>query len=66
MGPTEAARYLYGAAIVLVLLYAPDGLHGLTRRLRDRVRRRRPRTPTPDTVVPSPPQPAARPKEHTP
>ncbi|MFC8423364.1 branched-chain amino acid ABC transporter permease [Streptomyces sp. NPDC057236] len=66
VGPTEAARYLYGAAIVLVLLYAPDGLHGLARRARDRVRRRRSRTPAPETVVPSSPQPAARPKEHTP
>ncbi|CAL9343115.1 branched-chain amino acid ABC transporter permease [Streptomyces sp. enrichment culture] len=67
VGPTEAARYLYGAAIVLVLLYAPDGLHGLARRARDRARRRRPRTPATDPV-PAPPQPdaAARPKEHTP
>ncbi|MFH9174825.1 branched-chain amino acid ABC transporter permease [Streptomyces albogriseolus] len=69
VGPTEAARYLYGAAIVLVLLYAPDGLHGLARRARDRLRRRR-TTPTsaPDPAVPSPPPPAAaaRPKEHTP
>ncbi|WP_235583150.1 branched-chain amino acid ABC transporter permease [Kitasatospora sp. Root107] len=33
-GPTpgEAARYLYGAAIVLVLTLAPQGLAGLTRR----------------------------------
>lgn len=67
VGPTEAARYLYGAAIVLVLLYAPDGLHGLARRVQGRVRRRRSRTPAPDTAVPSSPQPAAaRPKEHTP
>ncbi len=68
VGPTEAARYLYGAAIVLVLLYAPDGLHGLARRTRDRVRRRRTRTSAPDTAVPASPQPAApaRPKEHTP
>ncbi|MFF9488913.1 branched-chain amino acid ABC transporter permease [Streptomyces sp. NPDC014676] len=66
VGPTEAARYLYGAAIVLVLLYAPDGLHGLARRVQGRVRRHRSRTPAPETVVPSPPQPAARPKEHTP
>ncbi|NED20838.1 branched-chain amino acid ABC transporter permease, partial [Streptomyces sp. SID9913] len=41
VGPTEAARYLYGAAIVLVLLYAPDGLHGMARRARERLRRRR-------------------------
>ncbi|CAM5695118.1 branched-chain amino acid ABC transporter permease [Streptomyces griseomycini] len=67
VGPTEAARYLYGAAIVLVLLYAPDGLHGLARRVREHLRRRRPRTPATDPVPP-PPQPAAaaRPKEHTP
>ncbi|MEF9908356.1 branched-chain amino acid ABC transporter permease [Streptomyces sp. P9-A2] len=67
IGPTEAARYLYGAAIVLVLLYAPDGLHGLTRRARDRVRRRRLRARATDPAL-SPPQPAAtaRPKEHTP
>lgn len=53
IGPTEAARYLYGAAIVLVLLYAPDGLHGLVRRIRARVRRRAPaadgRPDRPDT-----------------
>ncbi|WP_210635148.1 branched-chain amino acid ABC transporter permease [Streptomyces sp. GESEQ-13] len=68
VGPTEAARYLYGAAIVLVLLYAPDGLHGLVRRARDRLRRRRTTTTAPHTAVPSPPPPAAaaRPKEHTP
>ncbi|MCP3770296.1 branched-chain amino acid ABC transporter permease [Streptomyces sp. MAR25Y5] len=67
VGPTEAARYLYGAAIVLVLLYAPDGLHGLARRARDRIRRRRPRAPATDPAL-SPPQPAAtaRSKEHTP
>ncbi len=52
VGPTEAARYLYGAAIVLVLLYAPDGLHGLARRSRDRLRRRR--TPTPTRLPPFP------------
>lgn len=68
VGPTEAARYLYGAAIVLVLLYAPDGLHGLARRARDRIRRRRARTSAPPTAASAPPQPAApaRPKEHTP
>ncbi|PZG89652.1 branched-chain amino acid ABC transporter permease [Streptomyces sp. NTH33] len=67
MGPTEAARYLYGAAIVLVLLYAPDGLHGVVHRARDRVRLRRTRAPATDPATP-PPQPAAaaRSKEHTP
>ncbi|NEC26838.1 branched-chain amino acid ABC transporter permease [Streptomyces sp. SID8111] len=69
VGPTEAARYLYGAAIVLVLLYAPDGLHGLARRARERLRRRRAgRGRAVPDPVPSPPQSAeaARPKEHTP
>ncbi|MEU9733043.1 branched-chain amino acid ABC transporter permease [Streptomyces sp. NPDC048002] len=45
VGPTEAARYLYGAAIVLILLFAPDGLHGLVRRTRARLQGRR-KTPT--------------------
>ncbi|KMS66348.1 branched-chain amino acid ABC transporter permease, partial [Streptomyces leeuwenhoekii] len=68
IGPTEAARYLYGAAIVVILLYAPDGLHGLARRTRARLRRRSPRPPG----AGRPPRPparaerAARPKEHTP
>ncbi|KES08328.1 branched-chain amino acid ABC transporter permease [Streptomyces toyocaensis] len=68
VGPTEVARYLYGAAIVLVLLYAPDGLHGLARRARDRLRRRRSPAPAPPTTAPTPPEPAAaaRSKEHTP
>jgi branched-chain amino acid transport system permease protein len=69
VGATEAARYLYGAAIVLVLLYAPDGLHGMARRARERLRRRRAgRGRAVPDPVPSPPQSAeaARPKEHTP
>ncbi len=32
IGPTEAARYLYGAVIILVLVFAPGGLAGITRR----------------------------------
>ncbi|MCF2529969.1 branched-chain amino acid ABC transporter permease [Yinghuangia sp. KLBMP8922] len=43
VGPTEAARYLYGAAIVLVLLFSPGGLAGLVRRVR--TPRTTPRTP---------------------
>ncbi|AJP05310.1 branched-chain amino acid ABC transporter permease [Streptomyces cyaneogriseus subsp. noncyanogenus] len=68
IGPTEAARYLYGAAIVVILLYAPDGLHGLARRTRARLRRPSPHPPG----AGRPPRPparadrAARPKEHTP
>jgi branched-chain amino acid transport system permease protein len=35
VGPTEASRYLYGTAIVAVLLFAPGGLAGLGRRIAD-------------------------------
>nr|WP_224754868.1 branched-chain amino acid ABC transporter permease [Streptomyces chumphonensis] len=38
VGPTEAARYLYGAAIIVVLRYAPGGLAGLLRRRPARAR----------------------------
>lgn len=64
VGPTEAARYLYGAAIVLILLFAPDGLRGLARRARARAApgRRRTAAPPPDPA----PDPPARVKEHTP
>ncbi len=77
IGPTEASRYLYGAAIVVILLYAPDGLHGLARRTRARLRRRPPVTGPPGTG-PSSGAPSAetdtagdtattaRAKEHTP
>jgi len=34
--PGDAARFLYGAAVVLVLLFASEGLAGLTRRIRVR------------------------------
>jgi branched-chain amino acid transport system permease protein len=67
VGPTEAARYLYGAAIVLILLFAPDGLHGLARRLRARLRSRRVAPPPSDTTAPSQPTAsAAQAKEPTP
>ena len=68
VGPTEAARYLYGAAIVLILLFAPDGLHGLVRRLRARLRGRRAAPPpvAGTTCASPPPTSAARAKEPTP
>ncbi|MFE5212806.1 branched-chain amino acid ABC transporter permease [Streptomyces sp. NPDC056600] len=69
LGPTEASRYLYGAAIVVVLLWAPDGLHGLVRRLLPRARPT-PATPPPDTGLAEPVTTSAVPvatvKEHTP
>jgi branched-chain amino acid transport system permease protein len=36
--PAEAARYVYGAAVVAVLIFAPDGLSALGRRLAGRRR----------------------------
>ena len=68
VGPTEAARYLYGTAIVLILLFAPDGLHGLVRRLRARLRGRRAAPPpvAGTTCASPPPTSAARAKEPTP
>ena len=32
--PNDAARFLYGAAVVVVLIFASDGLAGLARRFR--------------------------------
>ncbi|SBT95475.1 amino acid/amide ABC transporter membrane protein 2, HAAT family [Streptomyces sp. DI166] len=67
VGPTEAARYLYGAAIVLILLFAPDGLHGLLRRTRARIRSRRSAAKDADPATPTPsPASAVRAKEPTP
>ncbi|MFF7333842.1 branched-chain amino acid ABC transporter permease [Streptomyces sp. NPDC090306] len=68
VGPTEAARYLYGTAIVVILLYAPDGLHGFTGRLRARLRRRPTAPPPPSGGSPATRSPAssARAKEPTP
>ncbi|MET7849237.1 branched-chain amino acid ABC transporter permease [Streptomyces avermitilis] len=78
VGPTEASRYLYGAAIVLVLLFAPDGLSGVARRAGAAVRRRRtapPHTASADAASSASASPAAstpaasasdqRPKERT-
>ncbi|MFG2382315.1 branched-chain amino acid ABC transporter permease [Streptomyces avermitilis] len=62
VGPTEASRYLYGAAIVLVLLFAPDGLSGVARRAGAAVRRRRtapPRTASTDAASPTSASPAS-------
>ncbi|MFF8594546.1 branched-chain amino acid ABC transporter permease [Streptomyces sp. NPDC015220] len=66
IGPTEASRYLYGAAVVLVLLFAPDGLSGLLRRLRTRIRRRPAEGSTPRAPAPMSTASAVRTKEHTP
>jgi branched-chain amino acid transport system permease protein len=36
--PAEAAEFIYGAAVIVVLIFAPDGLSGLARRLAGRRR----------------------------
>ena len=36
LDPSDAARYLYGAAVVAVLIFAPHGLAGLGRRILNR------------------------------
>lgn len=43
---SQAAAFLYGLAVVLVVLFEPGGLAGLARRVRDGVRRNPGRTPT--------------------
>jgi branched-chain amino acid transport system permease protein len=50
---SQAARFLYGAFIVLVVLFQPSGLAGLAQRFR---RRRRPRDT--DATAPTPPEAA--------
>ncbi len=47
--PAQAARFLYGAAIIAVLIFAPQGLAGLSRRLG---RRRQPSPSETRTVQP--------------
>jgi len=42
VSPAVAARFTYGAAVVVLLLFEPAGLAGLARRLRRRPRARRP------------------------
>ncbi|MFC6080515.1 branched-chain amino acid ABC transporter permease [Sphaerisporangium aureirubrum] len=51
VSPAEAARILYGAAVVSVVLFLPGGLMGLAGRLRAVVRRR---TASPPSTDPSP------------
>jgi branched-chain amino acid transport system permease protein len=48
---SQAAAFLYGLAVVLVIMFEPEGIAGFARRARDRLRR----TPT-DTTTPVRPQ----------
>ncbi|WP_051711791.1 branched-chain amino acid ABC transporter permease [Spirillospora albida] len=57
VSPAEAARILYGAAVVAVVLFLPGGLVGLWTRLRLRITARR-RPPAPLTRLDNKEQPA--------
>jgi branched-chain amino acid transport system permease protein len=70
----EAANYLYGLAIVVVVLFEPGGLAGIGRRLRHRPGRRGDRAPRPSpeggssrsTPVPSETPASGRPAQGQP
>jgi branched-chain amino acid transport system permease protein len=53
VGASQAARFLYGAFIVVVVLFQPTGLAGLAQRFR-----RRPRTPDAQDTALEPPEAA--------
>ena len=62
----EAARFLFGAAIILVILFEPAGLAGIARRLTGGRRARpggRVTAPPPPTDTSSSPTPSARPAQ---
>ena len=42
ISPPVAAKFIYGAAVVVLLLFEPGGIAGLGRRVRQRITRRRP------------------------
>ncbi len=60
---SQAAAFLYGLAVVLVVLFEPGGLAGLARRVRDGVRRNPGRNPTSvrKSVSSAPPQEESNP-----
>jgi branched-chain amino acid transport system permease protein len=68
--PSQAARFLYGAAIIAVLLWLPGGLAGIGRKLRRRVLHddEPPEAPEPSETAPSslPSIPSTQVKETTP
>jgi branched-chain amino acid transport system permease protein len=49
--PSDAARFLYGAAVVAVLIFAPYGLQGIARRLRRRPISRAPSLPAKESTA---------------
>ncbi len=55
IGPTGASHYLYGAAIVAILIFTPDGVSGLACRWRGgALSRRRPGTARAANLPPAP------------
>jgi branched-chain amino acid transport system permease protein len=67
LAPGEAARYLFGLAIILVILFEPAGLAGILNRITGRGRARRPpgsvTAPPPATDIPDSPIPSDRPAQ---
>ena len=63
----EAARFLFGAAIILVILFEPAGLAGIANRITGRGRVRRPggsvTAPPPSTDTTTNPTPSDRPAQ---
>jgi len=62
VGASQAARFLYGAFIVLVVMFQPSGLAGLAQRFR---RRRRPADAEETAATPPAPAPSAAPTQST-
>jgi branched-chain amino acid transport system permease protein len=50
VGPAEFSNYVYGAAIILVILVAPGGIAAAVAGRTGRSLRRRPRPPRPQTA----------------
>ncbi|MEO7352141.1 MAG: hypothetical protein ABIR34_08170 [Marmoricola sp.] len=61
---SQAAAFLYGLAVVLVVLFEPEGLAGLARRATGRLRRTPPSSARPSTSVRQPPSPTTSEESH--
>lgn len=62
IGASQAARFLYGAFVVLIVLFQPSGLAGLTQRFRRRSRGEPVAAPAASAPEPAPPGPARPPE----
>jgi branched-chain amino acid transport system permease protein len=61
---SQAAAFLYGLAVVLVVLFEPEGLAGLARRATGRFRRTPTSSASPTTSVDQPPSPTTSEESH--